>query len=101
MNKKQYQELSDRGITIVRSQFDSRRGMWKIVKMSWGECSHGWRRFGAAWHFTQQDADEKIERIINQECFKCVTEAMAEELIMQEPPTSRPAVRDRLLKRGL
>lgn len=78
MNKEQFQELQKQSISILRAQYDGKKCMWKIVKMSWGECSHGWKRFGAAWHYTQQDAEASIERIVNLESNKCVTEVMAE-----------------------
>lgn len=76
--KVNYQELTKQGIIIIRSQYDPRKEMWKIVKMTHGQYSHGWSRFGANWYITQQDCDDKIDMICNHESNKCVTEAMAE-----------------------
>jgi hypothetical protein len=51
-----------RGLTVLRSQHDSRKNCWEICKLT---RQGGWARFGAFWYLTQGDADRRIDFIVN------------------------------------
>jgi len=56
----------------LRAQFDHRKDAWKIVKKTLTHSkgsnpngTAGWRRFGDSWYFDRKDAEDAIQRIIN------------------------------------
>jgi len=73
--KETARELVNNGISILRPAYDAKRGMWKINKISFTALSHGWRRFGCKWYFTEADCNESIDRICDFEPNKCIREA--------------------------
>jgi hypothetical protein len=46
----------------LRSMYDHRKQMWKIVKKT-AVGAGGWRRYGAHWYYTKPDADAKIKAL--------------------------------------
>lgn len=54
MTKDQREKETQQGREILRSQFDARRGCYKIVKYS---------RFGASWYYTDADCKKAITEL--------------------------------------
>ncbi len=77
MNKAKAQELTRNGILILRASYDGKKAMWRIMKYS-AVGSGGWRRFGGKSYLFDWECEDAIDRLVNQECNKCVTEAMVD-----------------------
>ena len=57
MTKQQRESETQKGRIILRSQFDSRSGSWKIVKYS---RFGGWKRFGGNWYYSDKQCKDAI-----------------------------------------
>ena len=64
MDKKERSELVRKGITVLRSQYEQRKNCYKIAKATYGG---GWSHFGTGWYITGEDANRKIDEIVNRD----------------------------------
>jgi hypothetical protein len=60
MTKDEKNTLLQEGNVILRTQFDHRKELWKIVKAT---RSGGWARFGGGWYATRNITERKIRVI--------------------------------------
>ena len=61
MDRIERAELVRKGVTVLRSQYESRKNCWKIAKATY---AGGWTHFGSNWYLTSADADRKINVIV-------------------------------------
>lgn len=61
MDKTERHKLTLQGFDILRPQHDERKSCWKISKHS---RNGSWKRFGAAWYLSHDDAMKKIDQLI-------------------------------------
>jgi hypothetical protein len=47
----------------LRTQFDHRKQMWKIVKKT-SNGAGGWARFGTGWYYSELDAENKVKQLV-------------------------------------
>lgn len=64
MTKQERIALSQKGITILREQWDARAEMYKIVK--YNLFGKGWIRFGKGWYYTREDGRNAAKRIASE-----------------------------------
>ena len=62
MDKIERGKLQKEGFIILRSQWDNRKGYWKIVKYN----GSGWERFGMGWYTLQELCWDRINIIVKE-----------------------------------
>ena len=64
MDKQTRRELVRKGIYVLRSQYNSKKNCYMIVKATNGG---GWSHFGSGWYITGTDAETKIDEIVSRD----------------------------------